>query len=68
MRAILSFVGGLLVAALLVGLWFFGAEKRYLGLRISVFSFNTIVLVGSTIGLLALLHLILRRQLEIRKT
>jgi ABC-type multidrug transport system ATPase subunit len=47
---------------------FFGAEKRYLGLRISVFSFNTIVLVGSTIGLLALLHLILRRQLEIRKT
>src|ERR1700693_2047001 len=42
---------------------FFGAEKRYLGVKISVFVFNTIVLVGSTLGLLGLLFWILRRQL-----
>ncbi len=47
---------------------FFGAEKRYLGLGVSVFAFNTFVLIGSTIGLLAVLQWILRRQLEIRKT
>ena len=47
---------------------FFGAEKRYLGFRISVFMFNTIVLIGSTIGLLGLLYWILRRQLEVRRT
>jgi ABC transport system ATP-binding/permease protein len=47
---------------------FFGAEKRYLGVKISVFAFNTIVLIGSTFGLLGLLYWILRRQLEVRRT
>ena len=47
---------------------FFGAEKRYLGVKISVFLFNTIVLVGSTFALLGLLFWILRRQLEVRRT
>jgi ABC-type multidrug transport system ATPase subunit len=47
---------------------FFGAQKRYLGLPVGVFTFNTIVLVGSTLGLLALLHWILRRQLEVRRS
>jgi ABC-type multidrug transport system ATPase subunit len=45
---------------------FFGADKHYLGLRVDVFVFNTIVLIGSTLGLLGLLHWILRRQLEVR--
>ncbi|MEY2541392.1 MAG: hypothetical protein QOI22_994 [Verrucomicrobiota bacterium] len=47
---------------------FFGAEKRYLGTKINIFVFNTIVLVGSTLGLLGLLHWILRRQLEVRRS
>jgi hypothetical protein len=47
---------------------FFGAEKRYLGAKVSVFMFNTLVLIGSTLGLLALLFWILRRQLEVRRT
>ncbi len=47
---------------------FFGAEKGYLGVKISVFHFNTMVLVGSTFGLLGLLFWILRRQLEVRRT
>jgi ABC-type multidrug transport system ATPase subunit len=47
---------------------FFGAEKRYLGMKINVFVFNTIVLIGSSLGLLALLHWILRRQLEVRRS
>jgi ABC transport system ATP-binding/permease protein len=47
---------------------FFGAEKNYLGLKVNVFVFNTLVLVGSTIGLLGLLHWILRRQLEVRRS
>ena len=47
---------------------FFGAEKRYLGAKVSVFTFNTIVLIGSTLGLLGLLYWILRRQLEVRRT
>jgi ABC-type multidrug transport system ATPase subunit len=47
---------------------FFGAEKRYLGARVSVFMFNTLVLIGSTLGLLGLLYWILRRQLEVRRT
>jgi hypothetical protein len=47
---------------------FFGAEKRYLSLKVSVFVFNTMVLVGSTLGLLGLLYWILRRQLEVRRT
>ena len=35
---------------------FFGQEKRYLGMKVNVFVFNTIVLIGSTLGLLGLLH------------
>ncbi|MDQ6912538.1 MAG: ATP-binding cassette domain-containing protein [Verrucomicrobiota bacterium] len=46
---------------------FFGADKRYLGLKISVFTFNTIILIGSTVALLGLLLWILRRQLEVRR-
>jgi ABC transport system ATP-binding/permease protein len=46
---------------------FFGAQKRYLGVKIGVFVFNTIVLIGSTLGLLGFLHWILRRQLEVRR-
>jgi ABC transport system ATP-binding/permease protein len=46
---------------------FFGAEKRYLGTKIGVFTFNTAVLVGSTVALLGLLLWILRRQLEVRR-
>jgi ABC-type multidrug transport system ATPase subunit len=46
---------------------FFGEEKRYLGFKINVFVFNTVILVGSTLGLLGLLHWILRRQLEVRR-
>ena len=46
---------------------FFGAQKHYFGVRIGVFVFNTIVLIGSTVGLLGLLHWILRRQLEVRR-
>ena len=47
---------------------FFGAEKRYLGIKINVFVFNTIVLVASAVGLLGLLHWILRRQLEVPRS
>jgi len=47
---------------------FFGAQKRYLGMKINVFVFNTIVLVGSAVGLLGLLHWILRRQLEVPRS
>jgi hypothetical protein len=47
---------------------FFGEEKRYLALKVNVFVFNTIVLIGSTLGLLGLLHWILRRQLQVRRT
>jgi ABC transport system ATP-binding/permease protein len=47
---------------------FFGQEKRYLGLKVDIFVFNTIVLVGSIFALLGLLHWILRRQLEVRRT
>ncbi|MDQ3626005.1 MAG: ATP-binding cassette domain-containing protein [Verrucomicrobiota bacterium] len=46
---------------------FFGSQKRYLGLKFGVFTFNTAVLVGSTIALLVLLLWILRRQLEVRR-
>jgi ABC-type multidrug transport system ATPase subunit len=45
---------------------FFGAQKRYFGIRFSAFVFNTTVLIGSMLGLLALLHWILRKQLEVR--
>ena len=47
---------------------FFGAEKRYLGVNVNVFVFNTLVLIGSTLGLLGLLHWILRRQLQVRRS
>jgi ABC transport system ATP-binding/permease protein len=47
---------------------FFGAKKHYLGVDISVFVFNTIILVGSTLVLLGGLHWILRRQLEVRRS
>ena len=47
---------------------FFGAEKRYLGQTFSVFNFNTAVLIISSLVLLVLLHSILRRQLEVRRT
>ncbi|HEY6071352.1 MAG TPA: ATP-binding cassette domain-containing protein [Chthoniobacterales bacterium] len=47
---------------------FFGAQKGYLGVKISVFVFNTIVLIGSTLGMLGLLYYILRRQLEVRRS
>ena len=46
---------------------FFGEEKRYLGMKIHVFIFNTAILVGSTLVLLGLLHWILRRQLVVRR-
>jgi ABC-type multidrug transport system permease subunit len=46
---------------------FFGEEKRYFGLKVDLFVFNTIVLIGSTLGLLGVLHWILRRQLEVRR-
>src|SRR6202140_32332 len=47
---------------------FFGPEKRYLGIKVGVVFFNTIVLIGSTLVLLGLLHWILRRQLEVRRS
>jgi len=47
---------------------FFGPVKRYLGIKFNVFFFNTAVLVGSTLGLLGLLHWILHRQLEVRRS
>jgi ABC-type multidrug transport system ATPase subunit len=47
---------------------FFGAEKRYLGMKINVFVFNTVVLLGSMLVLLGFLHWILRRQLEVRRS
>jgi ABC-type multidrug transport system ATPase subunit/ABC-type multidrug transport system permease subunit len=46
---------------------FFGAEKRYFGIKVGVFTFNTIVLIGSSLALLGFLHWILRRQLEVRR-
>ena len=47
---------------------FFGAQKRYFGIKLGAFVFNTAVLIISTIGLLALLHWVLRKQLEVRRT
>jgi ABC transport system ATP-binding/permease protein len=47
---------------------FFGQQKRYFGVPVDVFVFNTAVLIGSTVALLALLHFILRRQLEVRRS
>jgi hypothetical protein len=47
---------------------FFGQQKRYLGIAFGVFAFNTAVLIGSTLALLGILHWILRRQLEVRRS
>src|SRR5437588_321083 len=47
---------------------FFGQYKRYLGMQVDVFIFNTLVLIGSTLCLLGLLHWVLRRQLDVRRT
>ncbi|HEX4697556.1 MAG TPA: ATP-binding cassette domain-containing protein [Candidatus Udaeobacter sp.] len=47
---------------------FFGLQKRYFGLRVDVFTFNTAVLIISTAGLLVLLLWILRKQLEVRRS
>jgi hypothetical protein len=47
---------------------FFGAQKRYFGSTVNVFVFNTGVLIGSSLCLLLLLHWILRRQLEVRRS
>src|SRR5213083_1649355 len=47
---------------------FFGAQKRYFGIKFGVFFFNTSVLILSTLGLLGLLHWILRRELEVRRS
>jgi ABC-type multidrug transport system, ATPase component len=46
---------------------FFGAEKRYMALKVNVFVFNTLVLIISTLALLGLLHWVLRRDLEVRR-
>ena len=48
--------------------FYIGPEKRYLGIKVGVVFFNTIVLIGSTLVLLGLLHWILRRQLEVRRS
>jgi len=47
---------------------FFCRQKRYFGVAVDVFVFNTAVLVGSTVALLGLLHFILRRQLQVRRS
>ena len=51
---------------------FFGPEKRYFGPKFSVecgvFTFDTSVLIASMLGLLVLLHWILRKQLEVRRS
>jgi len=47
---------------------FFGLEKRYFGIALGVFTFDTVVLIVSTLVLLVLLHFILRKQLEVRRT
>src|SRR5438067_709125 len=47
---------------------FFGLEKRYFGIAFGVFTFDTAVLVVSMVGLLVMLHWILRKQLEVRRS
>jgi ABC-type multidrug transport system ATPase subunit len=47
---------------------FFGPQKRYFGLIFGMFTFDTTVLIGSMLGLLVLLHWILRKQLEVRRS
>jgi hypothetical protein len=46
---------------------FFGLQKRYFGQKVGVFTFDTSVLIASMLGLLVLLHWILRKQLEVRR-
>jgi uncharacterized membrane protein HdeD (DUF308 family) len=46
---------------------FFGVEKRYFGIAFGVFTFDTVVLIVSTLVLLFLLHFILRKQLQVRR-
>ena len=45
---------------------FFGPVKEYFGLRFGLLWFNTVVLIGSTLGLFATLYLILRAQIHKR--
>jgi hypothetical protein len=47
---------------------FFGPVKRYLGMRMSIFTSNIGVLVLSSIGLLGVLYAVLKRQLRTRGT
>ncbi len=47
---------------------FFGKYKRYFSVKVSVFVFNTAILIGSAFALLGLLHWILRRQLKVRRS
>jgi len=47
---------------------FFGLEKRYFGITFGVFTFDTAVLVVSMFVLLVMLHWILRKQLEVRRS
>jgi ABC transport system ATP-binding/permease protein len=47
---------------------FFGLEKRYFGIAFGVFTFDTVVLTGSILVLLVVLHWILRKQLEVRRS
>jgi len=51
---------------------FFGLQKRYFGQKFrvecGVFTFDTTVLIASMLGLLVLLHWILRKQLEVRRS
>ncbi|HTG51752.1 MAG TPA: hypothetical protein VMA33_02740, partial [Candidatus Tectomicrobia bacterium] len=47
---------------------FFGLEKRYFGIAFGVFTFDTAVLIASILALLVLLHWILRKQLEVRRS
>jgi hypothetical protein len=45
---------------------FFGSIKEYFGIRAGLLWFNTIVLLGSTLGLFFVLYLILRAQIRHR--
>jgi hypothetical protein len=47
---------------------FFGLQKRYFGIEFGVFTFDTSILIASMLGLLVLLHWILRKQLEVRRS
>jgi ABC-type multidrug transport system ATPase subunit len=47
---------------------FFGPQKRYFGFKFGMFTFDTTILIASMLGLLVLLHWILRKQLEVRRS